>query len=78
VGAPNSKRFPSYFSLDFSLERRFTLLGFQWALRGGVNNITNRANYSYVDSNIDSPHFLTYSGSPGRGLVGRVRLLGRK
>lgn len=78
VGAPDSRRFPSYFSLDVSLERRFTLLGFQWALRAGVNNITNRANYSYVDSNIDSPHFLTYSGSPGRGLVGRVRLLGRK
>ena len=78
VGAPNSRRFPPYFSLDLSLERRFTILGFQWAFRGGVDNITRRGNYSYVDSNVDSPHFLALSGAQGRALVGRVRLLGRK
>ncbi len=78
VGAPGSRRFPYYFSLDLSLERRFTLLGFQWALRGGVVNITGRANPSFVDSNIDSPHFLTFSGVQGRAFTGRIRLLGRK
>ena len=78
VGAPYSERFPTYFSLDFSLERRFTVLGFQWALRAGVDNITGRSNYSVVDSNINSPHFLTYSGALGRSFIARIRLLGRK
>jgi len=78
VGAPNSQRFPTYFSLDVSLERRFTLLGFQWALRAGVDNITGQGNYSTVDSNIDSPHFLTFTGAQGRAFIARVRLLGRK
>jgi hypothetical protein len=78
VGAPYSRRLPSYFTLDVSLERRFTIFGFQWALRGGVDNITRRGNYSYVDSNVDSPHFLTLSGAQGSALIARIRLLGRK
>jgi hypothetical protein len=78
VGASNAERFPNFFSLDVSLERRFTLLGFQWALRGGVNNITKRGNYSFVNSNINSPDFLAFSGAQGRSFIARVRLLGRK
>ena len=78
VGAPYSQRFPTYFSLDVSLERRFTIFGFQWALRAGVDNITKRGNYSFVNSNIDSPHFLTFSGAQGRSFIARIRLLGRK
>jgi hypothetical protein len=78
VGAPNSQRFPTYFSLDVSFERRFTVLGFQWALRAGVDNITKRGNYSIVNSNIDSPNFLAYSGVQGRSFIARIRLLGRK
>lgn len=78
VGPPGSRRFPVYIALDLGVERRFTLLGFQWALRGGVDDITNRANASFVDSNIDSPHYLTFSGIQGRAFTGRIRLLGRK
>ncbi len=78
VGAPYSQRFPNYFSLNVSLERRFTVLGFQWALRAGVDNITKRGNYSVVNSNIDSPNFLALSGTQGRSFIARVRLLGRK
>jgi hypothetical protein len=78
VGSPGSRRFPPYFSLDLSLERRFTLLGYQWALRAGLDNVTDRGNYSYVNSNIDSPQFLTFSGAQGHSLVTRIRLLGRK
>lgn len=78
VGAPDSRRFPQYFSLDVSLERRFTILGFQWAIRAGVNNITKNSNYSFVNSNIDSPQFLTFSGTQGRSFIARIRLLGRK
>jgi hypothetical protein len=61
-----------------SLERRFTFMGYQWALRAGVDNITDRGNYSYVDSNVDSPKFLTFSGSQGHAFIARIRLLGRK
>jgi hypothetical protein len=78
VGAPYSERFPSFFSLDFSLERRFTILGFQWAIRAGIDNITGHSDYSVVDSNVNSPNFLTYSGSLGRSFIARIRLLGRK
>ena len=78
VGAPNSQRFPAYFTLDVSLERRFTFFGYQWAVRGGVNNVTRHGNYNFVNSNIDSPEFRSYSGAPGRSFVARVRLLGRK
>jgi hypothetical protein len=78
VGAPDSQRYPNYFSLDLSLERRFTIFGFQWALRGGVDNITKHGNYTVVNSNIDSPDYRTFSGAPGRNFVARIRLLGRK
>jgi hypothetical protein len=78
VGPPGSRRYPQYFSLDFTLERRFTAFGFQWALRGGVDNVTNHSNPTFVDANIDSPHFLTFSGSQARAYTGRIRLLGRK
>jgi len=77
-GVPYCERFPAYFSLDLSLERRFTIFGFQWALRAGIDNITDRGNYTVVDSNINSPNFLTYSGAPGRSFIARIRLLGRK
>jgi outer membrane receptor protein involved in Fe transport len=78
LGAPNSHRFPTYFSVDLSLERRFTFMGYQWALRGGVNNIFDRGNYSFVYSNVDSPHFGTFSGAQGHSFIARIRLLGRK
>ncbi len=78
VGAPYSQRYPDYFSLDVSLERRFTIFGYQWAIRAGVDNITKRGNYSFVNSNIDSPDYLAFSGAQGRSFVARIRLLGRK
>jgi hypothetical protein len=78
VGAPDSRRFPQYFSLDLQLERRIRLFGFLWALRAGFNDITNRSNPSAVNNNVDSPDFLTYGGIQGRALTARVRLLGRK
>ena len=78
VGAPGARRFPTYFSLDLSVERRVTIFGFQWAVRAGVNNVTDRGNYSNVDSNINSPHFLTFLNAQGHSLILRIRLLGRK
>jgi len=78
VGAPDSSRFPQYFSLDLQLERRIRLFGFLWALRAGFNDITNRSNPTAVNNNVDSPDFLTYGGITGRALTARIRLLGRK
>lgn len=78
VGAPNARRFPVYFSLNVHLERRFELLGLNWALRAGCNNLTNRPNATEVVNNVDSPQFLTYGGVQRRVFVGRIRFLGRK
>jgi hypothetical protein len=78
VGAPNSHRFPAYFSLDTHLERRFELHNYLFAIRAGFDNVTGRRNYFFVDNNIDSPHFLLFSGYMGRTFTGRVRFLGRK
>jgi Carboxypeptidase regulatory-like domain len=78
VGVPGSRRFPTYFSLNVSVERRLTLFGLQWALRLGLDDATNRHNPSVVDNNVDSPNFLTFGGLQGRAVVARVRLLGEK
>jgi hypothetical protein len=78
VAGPGAERFPAYFSLDLAAEKRFHLFGYLWALRAGFDNITNRQNAGYVDNNVDSPQFLTYSAVQGRVLTGRIRLLGRK
>jgi len=78
VGAPNSQRFPVYFTLDTHLERRFNLFGYYLALRGGVNNLTNRKNPTVVNNNVDSPEFLTFAGTQHRAFTGRIRFLGKK
>ena len=78
VGSPGSHRYPTYFSLNVHLERRFRMLGFEWALRAGFDNITNHRNAFAVDNNVDSRHFLTFGAIQGRALTARIRLLGRK
>jgi Carboxypeptidase regulatory-like domain len=78
VGPPDSLRFPTYFSLNLSVERRIALFGFQWAVRVGLDNATNHVNPSVVDNNVDSPNFLALGGLQGRAVVGRLRLLGEK
>jgi len=78
VGSPGSHRFPTYFSLNLHLEQRFRVLGLEWALRGGFDNITNHQNAFAVDNNVDSRHFLTFGAIQGRTLTARIRLLGRK
>jgi carboxypeptidase family protein/TonB-dependent receptor-like protein len=78
VAPPGAGRFPTYFSLNLSVERRFKLLGMQWAMRGGFDDVTNRSNPTFVNNNVDSPAFHIFGGVSGRTLVGRLRLLGRK
>jgi len=77
VGAPDRLRFPDFFSLNLHVERRFRLLGFEWALRGGFDNITGRRNPTAVVNSVDSPRFLQFAGIRGRAFTGRIRLLGR-
>jgi hypothetical protein len=78
VAPPGSRRFPEYFSLDLQLEKRFHLFGYYWALRGGLNNITGHPNPIVVNSDINSPQFLTFSAFEGRAFTSRIRLLGKK
>jgi outer membrane receptor protein involved in Fe transport len=78
IGPPNAMRFPDYFSLNLHAEKRFRLIGYHWAVRGGFNNITDRANPSSVDNNRDSAGFLNYGSFQKRAFVGRIRFLGRK
>jgi len=77
-GLPNQARFPSYLSFNPALEKRFYFLGREWALRGGIDNITGRLNPQFVNNNVDSPEFGQFSGTAHRTFNGRIRLLGRK
>ena len=78
VEEPNSRRFPSYLSLNLHGERRVRLFGLNLAVRAGFNNITNRQNAAQVDNNINSPQFLRFSSIQKRTFNVRIRFLGRK
>jgi hypothetical protein len=78
VELPGSRRFPTWFTLNTHVEKRFHALGYYWAIRGGFNNVTGRKNWIYVNNDINSPDFLTYSVYNGRAFTGRIRFLGRK
>jgi hypothetical protein len=78
VGSPGALRFPSYFSLNLFVEKRFHAFGRYWALRGGFENITDHANPAVVNADINSTQFLTFSDFQGRAFTTRIRLLGKK
>ncbi len=76
VGGVNQRRFPIYFELDVAVEREFAFRKQRWAWRMGLENITARRNYEFVNNDIDSPHFGEFYGGLGRGASIRVRWLG--
>ena len=78
VDPPGSRRFPTWFTLNTHIEKRFHALGYHWAIRGGFNNVTGRKNWINVNNDLNSPDFLTYSVYSGRAFTGRIRFLGRK
>jgi hypothetical protein len=78
IEPPGSRRFPTWFTLNTHVEKRFHALGYYWAIRGGFNNVTGRKNWIFVNNDHDSPDFLTYSVYNGRAFTGRIRFLGRK
>jgi hypothetical protein len=43
-----------------------------------LNNITGHPNPIVVNSDINSPQFLTFSAFEGRAFTSRIRLLGKK
>jgi hypothetical protein len=78
VGLPNRNRFPDFVQVDLHIEKQFLFRGYQWALRGGFNDITGSNNPFLVDNNVDSPTFLKFSGLQHRAFTGRIRFIGRK
>jgi hypothetical protein len=78
VGAPGTRRFPAYTTVNVALERRFPFRGYLWAWRVGLVNALNRRNPNVVNSDIDSPQFLTYGQGQSRAVNVRLRFLGRK
>ncbi len=80
ISSPGAYRFPTYFSLNLQLEKRFHLLGYYLALRGGFDNITGRCDPFVVNNIIDPINHPTptFSACQGRAFTSRIRLLGRK
>jgi hypothetical protein len=78
VGLPDRNRFPHFWQVDIHLEKQFNFHGYQWALRGGFNDITGSDNPFLVNNNIDSPTFLQFTGLQHRAFTGRIRFIGRK
>jgi hypothetical protein len=78
VEPPGARRFPTYFSLNLHLEKRFHAFGYYWALRGGFDNITGNLDPIFVNGDINSPQFLTFSGYGHRAFTSRIRFLGKQ
>jgi hypothetical protein len=78
AGPVNTNRLPRYFSVNVHFERRFHLIHYQWAVRLGVDNLTNSVNASFVNNMIGSPQFLYFYGREPRKWVLRLRWLGKK
>jgi hypothetical protein len=77
LGAVNSDRYRGYLNLNLHVEWTTHLLGYRFAIRGGLNNITDHNNYTVVNNVYGSSNFLAFYGSTGRHLVVRLRWLGR-
>jgi hypothetical protein len=78
VSGPGQFRFPDFFTVNATVERKFGFHGYLWAARIGVDNVLNRQNPTVVDNDVNSPTFLTFFGTDHRTLNGRIRFLGKK
>jgi outer membrane receptor protein involved in Fe transport len=77
VGTVNGYRFPINFDLNLAVERMITLHGYRFALRGGVDNLTDQANPSGVNRVLGTANYLTFLGNEGRHFVVRIRFFER-
>lgn len=76
VGPVDSYRYPLNFDLNLAVERMLTVRGYRFALRGGMDNITNQANPTAVNNVTGAPQFLQFLGNEGRHFVVRIRFFG--
>jgi hypothetical protein len=65
------------FDLNIVIERMLTLHGYRFALRGGMDNVTNQSNPTAVNNVTGTPQFLQFLGDEGRHFVVRIRFFGR-
>jgi len=77
VGAVDSYRYGIHFDLNLAIERMVTLRGYRFALRGGMDNVTNQSNATAVNNVTGAPQFLQFLGDEGRHFVVRIRFFGR-
>lgn len=77
IGAVDSYRYPLNFDLNIAIERMVTFHGYRFALRGGVDNLTNQSNPTEVNNVTGVPQFLQFLGDEGRHFVVRIRFFGR-
>jgi hypothetical protein len=78
IGAPDTYRYPDYFNVNLDLEWRFRLGKYRFAIRGGIDNLTNHRNPTVVNNTLESPNFLLFYGSEGRHYEARLRWLGKE
>jgi hypothetical protein len=74
-GAPNSRRFPQYLSLNIGLEKKFQFRGHEWAVRVTGVNITGHRNPDSVVNNEDAVNYLRFAGGQRRTFTLRLRLV---
>ncbi len=77
IGAPGAHRFPDYLNLNISVEKKFRLTNYLFAVRVSAFNVLDSSNPNTVVNNIDAPNFLTFSGGQGRAISARIRFIGR-
>ncbi len=77
IGDVDSYRYPLNFDLNLAIERMVTFRGYRFALRGGVDNLTNQANPTEVNNVTGVPQYLQFLGDEGRHFVVRIRFFGR-
>lgn len=77
VGQINAWRLPRHFNFNIHVQRKFVFMGNNWSLRPGIDNITNRPNYSLVNNNLSSPEFFNLFGRQPRKFVIRLRWIGK-
>lgn len=75
AGPPGSHRFPDYFSLAPGLEWRFHIRGKYFGLRGMIDNVTDASDPAFVNPNVSSPQYGTFSDPIGRAFTARIRLI---
>ncbi len=76
VGGYNSHNMPTHFVTNFSVEKELPIpFKRRVAVRVAVTNLFNRFNPRFVDANVSSPNFMSFSDSSARHFVGRIRIL---